>query len=81
MPIVKKSISVTDQQDAWVKAQLHSGDYGNESEVFRDLIRKAQQEERENETIRQTLIAGEKSGRSDRTIHEIWEEGRKKALT
>jgi putative addiction module CopG family antidote len=40
--MVKKSISVTQQQDAWVSAQIETGRYGNESEVVRDLIRERQ---------------------------------------
>ena len=43
MPMVKKSISVTDQQDSWIKAQIKTGHYGNESEVVRELIRERQQ--------------------------------------
>lgn len=33
MAIVKKSISVTDQQNNWIRAQIESGHYGNESET------------------------------------------------
>ena len=42
MPMVKKSISLTEQQDGWIKAQIKTGHYGNESEVVRDLIRQRQ---------------------------------------
>ena len=35
MPMVKKSISVTDRQDGWIKAQIASGHFGNESKVPR----------------------------------------------
>ncbi len=38
MGMVKKSISVTENQEQWVKSQIDSGRFGNESEVFRDLI-------------------------------------------
>ena len=47
MPMVKKSISVTDRQDAWIKAQIASGHFGNESEVVRELIRERQMREQE----------------------------------
>ena len=33
MSMVKKSITVTDQQDSWIKAQIEMGYYGNESEI------------------------------------------------
>ena len=42
MGMVKKSISVTEQQEQWVKSQISSGHFGNESEVIRDLIRERQ---------------------------------------
>ena len=75
MPMVKKSISVTDQQDSWIKAQIKTGHFGNESEVVRELIRERQIREQETtveiEAIRAALIEGEKSGISDRTPEEI----------
>ena len=82
MPMVKKSISVTDQQDSWIKAQIKTGHYGNESEVVRELIRERQLREQETsaeiEAIRAALIEGEQSGFSDRSIDEIWEEARQR---
>jgi antitoxin ParD1/3/4 len=81
MPMVKKSISVTDQQDHWIKAQIESGHYGNESEIIRELIRERQIREQESaseiEAIRAALRKGEQSGFSDRSIDEIWEEARR----
>lgn len=78
--MVKKSISVTDQQDSWIKAQIKSGLYGNESEVVRELIRERQLREQETpaeiRAIRAALIEGEKSGFSDRSVEEIWEAAR-----
>lgn len=80
MAMVKKSISVTDKQDRWIKAQIESGHYGNESEVVRELIRERQLRELEAPAeiaaIRAALIEGEKSGFTDRTVDEIWEEAR-----
>ena len=82
MPMVKKSISVTDQQDSWIKAQIKTGHYGNESEVVRELIRERQLRDQETsaeiEAIRAALIQGEQSGFSDRSIDEIWEEARQR---
>jgi antitoxin ParD1/3/4 len=80
MGMVKKSISVTEQQEQWIKAKIISGDFGNESEVFRDLIRERQAKEQESpeeiKAIRKALIEGEKSGCSEKTIDEIWNEAR-----
>jgi len=82
MPMVKKSISVTDQQDSWIKAQIKTGHYGNESEVVRELIRERQLRDQETpaeiEAIRAALIEGEESGFSDRSVDEIWEDARRR---
>jgi antitoxin ParD1/3/4 len=80
--MVKKSISVTDQQDSWIKAQIKTGHYGNESEVVRELIRERQLRDQETpaeiEAIRAALIEGEESGFSDSSVDEIWEEARQR---
>ena len=73
--MIKKSISVTDQQDNWIKAQVATGHFGNESEVIRELIRERQIREQESSAqiaaIRVALIEGEKSGFSDLTPEDI----------
>jgi len=78
--MVKKSISVTEQQDSWIKAQIKTGHFGNESEVVRELIRERQMNEQETPAeiaaIRAALIAGEKSGFTNNSVDEIWEEAR-----
>ncbi|MDB2415199.1 uroporphyrinogen-III C-methyltransferase [Rickettsiales bacterium] len=42
MSTTRKTITVTDQQDAWIKAQIAAGRFTNDSEYIRDLIRKDQ---------------------------------------
>ena len=68
---VRKSISFSDQHDAWMKAQLASGQYTSESEIIRDLIRHARRREDEVERIRDALRAGEESGATCVTPDEI----------
>lgn len=85
MATIKKSISVTEQQDAWIKSQIKMGRFGNESEVIRDLIRSRQAQERETpeeiEAIRAALRSAEESirehGLSKKSVDEIWEEARR----
>ena len=76
--MVKKSITVIDQQDSWIKAQIEMGHYGNESEVVRELIRERQVREqaasREIEMIRAKLIQAEASGFTDQSPAEILED-------
>jgi antitoxin ParD1/3/4 len=66
MATVRKTITLTDQQDDWIKAQVEGGDYTNDSEYIRDLIRREQERGVEVELIRSALIEGEKSGKPKR---------------
>jgi antitoxin ParD1/3/4 len=66
MATVRKTITLTDQQDDWIKAQVEGGDYTNDSEYIRDLIRREQERGAEIEKIRSALIEGEKSGKPKR---------------
>lgn len=77
MSNVKRSVSITDQQHDWVKGQIEVGSFANESEVYRHLIRQAQErEERKIETLRVALIEAEESGFTNQTVSEIWAEAR-----
>ena len=62
MGTIRKTITLTDQQDAWVKAQINAGHYTNDSEYIRDLIRREQERSADIEDIRAALIEGEASG-------------------
>ena len=71
MAMVKKSITITDQQEQWLQAQLATGNYASDSELLRDLIRKEQMRTSEVEVIRQELIKAEQSGFSSRSPEDI----------
>jgi len=62
MGTTRKTITVTDQQDKWIKAQIEGGDFTNDSEYIRDLIRRDQARMFEIDAIRSELIKGEQSG-------------------
>jgi antitoxin ParD1/3/4 len=66
MGTLRKTITLTDQQDSWIKAQIHVGHYTNDSECIRDLIRREQERGLEIEAIRTALIEGEASGEPKR---------------
>ena len=66
MGMVKKSITVTEQQNKWIQSQLSVGKYASDSELLRDLIRKEQARTDEITALRQALLLGEKSGLSNR---------------
>lgn len=71
MATVRKTITLTDTQDDWIKSQVANGDYTNDSEYFRDLIRREQEKER---ALKIAIEKGLASGPSDRSLDEIWAE-------
>lgn len=62
MSTVRKTITLTDKQDDWIKAQIAAGRYTNDSEYIRDLIRREQERSAELDVIRAALMEGEASG-------------------
>ncbi len=62
MSTTRKTITVTDQQDDWIKARIAAGEFTNDSEYIRDLIRRDQASKADIESIRVALIEAEKSG-------------------
>ena len=71
MAMIKKSITVTSQQEAWMQSQLASGHYGTDSELIREALREKQARLAETEHIRGKLIAAEKSNFIDKGRDEI----------
>lgn len=74
MTTTRKTITLSEQQDAWVKARIASGDYTNDSEYFRDLIRRDQEQNAKLQVLKNAIRDGLQSGTSDRMIDEIWRE-------
>lgn len=58
----RKTITITDNQDNWIKSQIKAGKFTNDSEYIRDLIRRDQTSQADIEAIRAALIEGEESG-------------------
>ena len=71
MGTVRKTITFTEQQDQWMKAKIAGGQFTNDSEYIRDLVRRDQEKTAEIEAIRAALIEGEHSGMSTRTPDDI----------
>lgn len=70
--MARQSITITDPNDKWLKAQIDSKEYSSKSEVVNDLIRKARaQEENKLDWIRAKLINAEQSGFTDMTADDI----------
>ena len=58
----------------WIRAQVASGEYGNDSEYFRDLIRRDQERNAQFRALKQAIQDGLESGVGDKTVREIWAE-------
>ena len=74
MALVKKSITVTDRQEQWIRAQIASGEYGNDSEYFRDLIRRDQEQNAQIRALKEAIQEGLESGVGGKTVKELWAE-------
>lgn len=75
MGTARKTITVTEQQDSWIEAQISSGQFTNDSEYIRDLIRRDQASQVNLEAIRAALIEGENSGEAKPFDSRDWRAG------
>lgn len=71
MDTVRKSITFTVQQNEWIKHQIEKGDFTNDSEYIRDLIRKDQQKNKSFLELKKAIDAGYESGDSHLTVSDI----------
>ena len=84
----KKKITLSEQQDSWIRSQINSGQYSNDSEVISELIQERQLQDQETPeqlaSIRAALNEAEESvkhkGYSKRTVDEIWNAALKQHL-
>lgn len=78
--MARLTISMPDQMNDWVEAQVSAGRYGNVSEYFRDLVRR-DQERRETaiNELRVMLERAEASGVSKHSLIEILDAAREEA--
>ena len=78
MPMQRKTITVTEQQNSWIKSQVDTGQYGNDSEYLRELIRLDQEYKYKIGVLRSALIEGEKSGISKRSMTDIFDDAKER---
>ena len=74
MTMQRKTITITEQMESWVKSQVESGKYGNDSEYFRDLVRRDQARRDAEIQLHYLLEEVESSGFSELSAQEIWAE-------
>ncbi|UII27417.1 type II toxin-antitoxin system ParD family antitoxin [Fulvivirga maritima] len=70
--MARQSITFTEPNDKWLKAQIESKEYTSKSELVNDLIRKARaEEEKKLDWLRKKLIEAEQSGFTKMNRDEI----------
>ena len=74
MGVVRKSITFTEQQDDWIKRQIEKGDFTNDSEYIRHLVRTHQTNQQDLIELEMALEEGLSSGESDKSVEDIWKE-------
>jgi antitoxin ParD1/3/4 len=71
MGTIRKTITFTDQQDKWIKAQITAGEFTNDSEYLRHLVRQDQSKNAKFSTLKSAIAMGLESGISERAIPDI----------
>jgi antitoxin ParD1/3/4 len=74
MATVRKTITLTDKQDKWIKAQIARGDFTNDSEYIRDLVRRDQEQNAKIQALRKAIQEGIDSEDSKKSVSEIMNE-------
>lgn len=71
---LRKIITSTDQQDQWIKARATAGNFADDSEYIRELIRRDQGETTGIQALKAAIQEGLDSGVSDKIVPMIMEE-------
>ncbi|MBX7501930.1 type II toxin-antitoxin system ParD family antitoxin [Qipengyuania sp. YG27] len=79
MPTIRKTITLSDTQDAWIKRQIARGAFTNDSEYIRDLVRRDQEAQAKLAGLKQAIAEGLESDLSDRSLDAIWAEAEDRA--
>lgn len=74
MSAIRKSITFTKQQDDWIKLVIRKGDFTNDSEYIRDLVRKDQAQSMKLMDLKNAIDEGFNSGVSPKKVSDIMTE-------
>jgi antitoxin ParD1/3/4 len=72
MATVRKTITLSTSQDAWIKSQIARGEFTNDSEYIRDLVKRDQSQQDRLASLRAAIAEGLDSGTSDQSLDDIW---------
>ena len=71
LKMARQSITFTEKNNNWLKAQVDANEYTSKSELINSLIRQARGQEVKIDWIRTKLIKAEESGYTNRNKEEI----------
>ena len=71
MGTIRKTITFTNQQDKWIKTQIEAGEFTNDSEYLRHLVRQDQSKSAKLLALKSAIQKGIDSGASDSNIPNI----------
>jgi len=69
--MARQSISFTEPNDEWLKAQVENQEYSSKSELVNDLIRQARKQQMQIDWIRAKLERAEESGFTNESKEQI----------
>ena len=69
--MIKKNVTITEEQETWIKSRVASGLSASDSDVIQEAIRQHQEREEKLERIREAIREGEESGISEATPESI----------
>ena len=69
--MTRQSISLTQPNDEWLKAQVESKEYSSKSELVNDLVRQARKQQRQIDWISSKLESAENSGFTNDSKEQI----------
>lgn len=72
----RQSISFTEPNDEWLKAQIDAKEYTSKSELVNDLVRQARKQQIEVDWLRTKLEKAERSGFTTDSKQQILKESK-----
>lgn len=74
--MARQSISFTEPNDEWLKAQVNSKEYASKSELVNELVRQARQQQKQFDIIRTKLENAEQDGFTNDSKEQILAESK-----
>ncbi len=71
--MIRKTISMPDEMESWVRTRIKSGQFNNDSEYFRVLVRGDKEKEMAKQQLTTLLQSAENSDVSQQPVEDIWE--------